>query len=194
MLARSLRNAPSDSLTPGTYLGHARLAGLLPVFAIDPYQRIAASVVSACADRLLHESWTCCQYRGSAIARCSTTSWMVQLSGVIRNFNCARDKASRSLTSQFGHLEVRQQALPLALGHRACRQRDAPQPRSRQEPHNEEGSASFGTMAEPGTVCQRDWDETRRALGPDGLPRATTDSRRVKKLQDSHGSGPLRSE
>jgi hypothetical protein len=44
---------------------------------------VSFSVLGGC----FIESSTRCQYCGSAISRCSTTSAMLQLSGVIRNFN-----------------------------------------------------------------------------------------------------------
>ena len=67
-----------------------------------PYHRMPASVASifSVVGGCFIESCTCCQYCGSAIARCSTTSVIDQLSGVILKASCAFDKPVTSLTSQ----------------------------------------------------------------------------------------------
>ena len=100
---RSLRTSASAAAAVAYFpLGTRASPVLLRLVRSMPYHRICASVAVgfSVAAGCFMESCSRCQDRGSAIARCSTTSVMLQLSGVGRNFSWPSERPSSSLTSQ----------------------------------------------------------------------------------------------
>ena len=104
IVARSLRNDASDAWAFANWPCGTRASPVRwRLVRSMPYQSICSSVASG-----FHPAFTgsfidasrLVQYCGSAIARCSATSLMLQLSGVILNVSWASESPSSSPTSQ----------------------------------------------------------------------------------------------
>ena len=103
IVARSFRKRSSGSRTFGTLPVGTRASPVVArLVRSTPYQRMAASVASSFSvfGGCFIESPTRCQYCGSAIDRCSTTSVIVQLSGFIRKRSCASESPIPSFKLQ----------------------------------------------------------------------------------------------